>query len=159
MSEGTPTGQPLQGDESAQTDRLREQVERTREELGRTVEALAAKADVKEQVKEKAAEWKEQAAGTAAHLTDQLREKAGRAAELVKDRTPDPVLDKAGQAAAQVRDTAAQAGHLAAEKTPDQVREKAATVAAAARANRTPLLAGAAVLVVTLFLLRGRKHK
>ncbi|GLW56133.1 hypothetical protein [Kitasatospora phosalacinea] len=175
--------QPFQDDESARTDRLPEQVEPTHDDLGRPAGEQTAGTDAEEQagekvgeqageqseekvgekVGEKAAAWKEQAVGTAAHLADRLREKAGRAAELARDRTPDPVLDKAGRAAAQVRDTAAQAGQLAAEKTPERLREQAAaaatTAASAARANRAPLLAGAAVLVVTLFLLRGRGHK
>ncbi|MFB7948813.1 hypothetical protein ACFC6L_28305 [Kitasatospora phosalacinea] len=175
--------QPFQDDESAQIDRLPEQVAPTHEDLGPAVGAPTTETDPKgqdrekqgreerveeeqgreEQAGKKAAEWKEQAVGTAAHLAGRLREKAGRAAEMARDRTPDPVLDKAGRAAAQVRDAAAQAGHLAAEKTPDRLREQAAsaatTAAAAARANRTPLLAGAAVLLVALFLLRGRGHE
>ncbi|MFE1318750.1 hypothetical protein [Kitasatospora phosalacinea] len=161
--------QPFQDDESAQTDRLPEQVEPTHDDLGRPAEAPTTEApttgaptaggDAEERAGEKAAAWKEQAVGTAAHLADRLREKAGRAAELARDRTPDPVLDKAGRAAAQVRDTAAQAGQLAAERAPDRLREQAATAAAAARANRAPLLAGAAVLVAALFLLRSRGHK
>ncbi|MFD7732380.1 hypothetical protein ACFV6F_18565 [Kitasatospora phosalacinea] len=156
--------QPFQDDESAQTDRLPQQVTPTHEDLGRTVgvptaETDAEEQDGEEQHEEKAAEWREQAVGTAAHLADRLREKAGRAAELARDRAPEPVIDKAGRAAVQVRDSAARAGHLAAAKAPDRLREQAATAAAAARANRVPLLAGAAVLVVALFLLRGRGHE
>ncbi|MFJ6501437.1 DUF3618 domain-containing protein [Streptomyces virginiae] len=97
---------------------LRDQVERTRDELGRTVEALAAKADIKAQAKEKAA-----------LVTEQIREKTGHAARLVKDKTPDPLLEKAGQAAA------------------------------AARANRTPLLVVGAAVVVFLLVRRGRGHR
>ncbi|MFI5828206.1 DUF3618 domain-containing protein [Streptomyces sp. NPDC051578] len=71
---------------------LRDQIEHTRDELGQTIEALAAKADVKAQVKEQAAE-------KAAVVREQVRAKAGRAAQLVKDKTPVPVQDKAGKAA------------------------------------------------------------
>ncbi|MFJ2027107.1 DUF3618 domain-containing protein [Streptomyces sp. NPDC087897] len=101
---------------------LREQVERTRDELGQTVEALAGKADVKAQVKEKTAAVKEQAASASA----QIREKSGQAARLLKDRTPDPLVEKAEQGAK------------------------------AARANRVPLLAGGALLIAFLLVRRGR---
>ncbi|MFE5722814.1 hypothetical protein [Streptomyces erythrochromogenes] len=153
------TDQP-QGDESAPTpEELREQVEHTRKEDGETGEALPAKADMMAQAKEKVAEIKEQAAEKTTHVTGPLREKAGQAAQLVKDNAPDSVLDKAAHAAAQVRDTAARAGHLAAEKTPGPVREKAVTAATVARANRTPLIAAAAALVVFLVLRRSRRHR
>ncbi|MEU7065667.1 DUF3618 domain-containing protein [Streptomyces sp. NPDC046161] len=71
---------------------LRDQIEHTRDELGQTIEALAAKADVKAQVKAQAAE-------KAAVVREQVRAKAGRAARLVQDKTPGPVRDKAGKAA------------------------------------------------------------
>ncbi|MEV0989580.1 DUF3618 domain-containing protein [Streptomyces sp. NPDC049949] len=122
---GTPAPTPG-GPDSAE---LREQVERTRDELGKTVEALAAKADVKAQVKEKAAAVKDQAAEKAALVSDQIREKAGDAAQLVKDKTPDPLLEKADQAAT------------------------------AARANRTPLLLVAAAVVVLVLVRRSRGHR
>ncbi|KIF06593.1 hypothetical protein PL81_06665 [Streptomyces sp. RSD-27] len=110
-----------QDDASTPTpDQLREQVRHTRDELGRTVEALAYKADVKEQAKDKAVEVKERAAGAAALVTDQLRSKAAQASELVKEKTPDPVLDKAASATAM------------------------------ARANRAALVAAAAVVIVLL---------
>ncbi|MFK0238825.1 DUF3618 domain-containing protein [Streptomyces vinaceus] len=108
---------------------LREQVERTRDELGRTVEALAAKADIKAQAKEKAATVKDQAAEKAALVSDQIREKAGDAAHLMKDKTPDPLLEKADQAAT------------------------------AARANRTPLLLIAGAVVVLLLVRRSRGRR
>ncbi|MGW7440868.1 DUF3618 domain-containing protein [Streptomyces sp. NPDC054849] len=120
---------PSQGDKDSgpTTEELREQVEHTREELGQTVEALAAKADVKAQAKEKAAEIKEQAAEKATLVTDQLREKAAHAAQLVKDKTPEPV------------------------------REKAESAATMAEANRTPLIAAAVAFVVFLLLRRSRR--
>lgn len=101
---------------------LREQVERTRDELGQTVEALAGKADVKAQVKERVATMKEQAASASA----QLREKSGQAARLVREKAPDPLVEKAGQGAE------------------------------AARANRVPLLAGGALLIAFLLVRRSR---
>ncbi|KMO96846.1 DUF3618 domain-containing protein [Streptomyces roseus] len=113
---GTPAPAPTPGDPGSAE--LRDQVERTRDELGKTVEALAAKADVKAQAKEKAA-----------LVSDQIREKAGDAAQLVKDKTPDPLLEKADQAAT------------------------------AARANRTPLLLVGAAAVVLLLIRRSRGRR
>ncbi|MFF9340729.1 MULTISPECIES: DUF3618 domain-containing protein [unclassified Streptomyces] len=89
---------------------LRGQIEQTRQELGRTVQALVAKADVKAlareqaaEAKEKAVEVKEQAAVKAALVTDELRDKAAHAARVVHDRTPEPVRERAGRAAATAR--------------------------------------------------------
>ncbi|MFF7295517.1 DUF3618 domain-containing protein [Streptomyces sp. NPDC008265] len=105
---------------------LRDQVERTRDELGKTVEALAAKADIKAQAKEKTAAVRDQAAETAAQVSEQIRERAEHAAQAVKDKTPDPLLQRAAQAAT------------------------------AARANRTPLLVIGTALAVVLLLRRSR---
>ncbi|WP_306311087.1 DUF3618 domain-containing protein [Streptomyces hydrogenans] len=89
---------------------LRDQISQTREGLGRTVQALVAKADVKAlareqaaEAREKAVEVKEQAVVNAALVTDKLRDKAAHAARVVHDRTPEPVREKAGQAAATTR--------------------------------------------------------
>ncbi|MFJ6755386.1 DUF3618 domain-containing protein [Streptomyces sp. NPDC091273] len=122
---GTPAPTPG-GPGSAE---LRDQVERTRDELGQTVEALAAKADIKAQAKEKKAAVVGQAAEKAALVSEQIREKTGYAVQLMKAKTPDPLLEKAGQAAT------------------------------AARANRTPLLVAGAVLVVFLLVRRGRGRR
>ncbi|MYT19696.1 hypothetical protein GTW69_05225 [Streptomyces sp. SID7760] len=62
-------------------------------------------------------------------VSDQIREKAGDAAQLVKDKTPDPLLEKADQAAT------------------------------AARANRTPLLLVGAAAVVLLLIRRSRGRR
>ncbi|WP_411118240.1 DUF3618 domain-containing protein [Streptomyces sp. 058-1L] len=131
---------------------LREQVERTRDEHGQTLDALAAKADVKAQGKEKTAAVKEQAASA----SSQIREKAAQAAQLIKDRTPDAVQEKTAQAAAQVRETASRAGQFAADRTPDPLLEKTDRAAQAARANRTPLIAGGALLIAFLLVRRSR---
>ncbi|MGW6534486.1 DUF3618 domain-containing protein [Streptomyces sp. NPDC055051] len=143
---------------AATPEQLREQVEHTREQLGRTVEALAGKADIKGQTKAKAAEVKEQAVEQAALLTGRLRDTSSQAAELIKDKTPDPVVDQVTHAAAQARDGAAHVGRMVAENTPDPVRRKAASAGAAARAGRGPLLAVAA-LAVLLVLRRNRRRK
>ncbi|MFD8642769.1 hypothetical protein ACFV14_21020 [Streptomyces zaomyceticus] len=138
---------------------LRGMVTHTREELGRTVDAPAAKAAVKAQAIEKAADLKEQAVAKAAVVTDQLRESAVHAARLAKDKIPDPAVDKAARAAAQLQATAARAGRLAAERTPDPVAEKAGQWAGAARAHRMPLVVAAGALGVLLLVLRGRRHR
>ncbi|MFD0070862.1 DUF3618 domain-containing protein [Streptomyces sp. NPDC127166] len=155
------------GNEAAPTpEALREQVKRTRDELGVTVEALAAKTDVKAQAKGKAAEFeeravelKEQAAGEAVVVTDRIREKTAHAVQSLKDKTPDPVLDKASHAAVQLHDTATRVGRLAAERTPGPVREKAGSVATMAQAKRAPLLAAGTAFVVLLLLRRSLRRR
>ncbi|WP_306325775.1 DUF3618 domain-containing protein [Streptomyces venezuelae] len=137
---------------------LRKAVAHTREKLGQTVEALAAKGDVKSQAMEKAADLKTHAVAKAATLTGQLRETAEHAAQLAKDKAPDPAVDKAAQAAAQLRSKAVRAGQLAAERTPDVVADKVGQGASAARAYRTPLLVGVAALGVLLLVRRSRRH-
>nr|WSX48013.1 hypothetical protein OG409_03035 [Streptomyces sp. NBC_00974] len=116
--------------DASTSEELRAKVDRTRDELGQTVEALAAdadaEADVTAQAKEKTAAVKEEAAAKAAQIADRIRVTAGQAARLVKDRAPDPLLEKAGRAAA------------------------------AARANRTPLLTAGAALTVFLLVRRSR---
>ncbi|MGW3322271.1 DUF3618 domain-containing protein [Streptomyces virginiae] len=67
---------------------LRARIEHTRDQLGRTVEALAAKADVKAQATQKAA-----------LVTGQIRGRVEHVAHLAAEKTPDPVLDKAGRTA------------------------------------------------------------
>ncbi|WP_374777402.1 DUF3618 domain-containing protein [Streptomyces sp. NBC_01310] len=152
---GTPAPTPA-GPGSAE---LRDQVERTRDELGRTVEALAAKTDIKAQAKEKTAAVKGQAAETAALVSEQIREKTGHAVQLVKAKTPDPLLEKTAQAAVHVREGAAKAGQYATDKTPDPLLEKAGQAATAARANRTPLLVAGAAVVVFLLVRRHRGRR
>ncbi|KOU23344.1 hypothetical protein ADK52_17795 [Streptomyces sp. WM6372] len=110
-------------------DELREQVERTRDELGQTVEVLAGKADTKAQAMEKMAAVKEQAAEKTAAVADRIRGKTQHAAQMVKDTTPDPVLDKAGQ------------------------------VAGVARVNRKPLLVAGTALIVFLLVRRSRARR
>ncbi|MCX5015277.1 DUF3618 domain-containing protein [Streptomyces sp. NBC_00555] len=123
------TNEPRTNIGSPTPDELREQIERTRDELGQTVEALAGKADVTAQAKEKTSAVRERAAEKTALVADQIRVKTQHAAQLVKDTTPEPVLDNLGQ------------------------------VARAGRANRKPLLVAGAVLVVFLLVRRSRVRR
>ncbi|MFJ1594801.1 hypothetical protein ACIOD0_31830 [Kitasatospora albolonga] len=139
---------------------LREQVERTRDGLGRTAGAPpTAGADIRTQVKERAAAVREQASEKAASASDLMRGTTEQAARLVKDRTPDAVLEKTAEAAAQVREGAVRAGRYAADRTPDPLLDRAGRAASAARANRVPLLAGGALFAVLLLARRGRGRK
>ncbi|WP_329286643.1 hypothetical protein [Streptomyces sp. NBC_00691] len=148
------------GDASGQApERLRKMVAHTREKLGQTADALSAKDGVTAQAMEKAADLRTQAAAKAAGITGQLRETAEHAAQLAKDKTPDPAVDKAAHAAAQLRGTAARAGQFASERTPDLFADKIGQGAAATRTYRTPLLVGAAVLGALLLVRRSRRHR
>ncbi|MFJ4773059.1 DUF3618 domain-containing protein [Streptomyces uncialis] len=150
MTERTPSP----GDESPLVVKeTREQIEQTRieqtrEELGLTVEALTAKADVRSRVRE-------QAAGKAA----QLRDAAARAKQLVKEKTPDPVVDRATRTAAQVRNAASRAGELAASGAPGTLPERSGRIAAEAWTHRAPLFGVGAALVVLLVVRRGRRRR
>ncbi|MFF5026009.1 DUF3618 domain-containing protein [Streptomyces collinus] len=113
--------QPPHDEPTAQSpEELREQIEHTRHELGDTVQALAAKTDVKARAQEKAAEMKEQAAVKAGELkeqaalkAEQVKAKAAEAASRVQDKLPEPVRERAVQAAGQARATTAQGLHKA----------------------------------------------
>lgn len=135
---------------------LREQVERTRDKLGQTVEALAAKADLREQTKDKVAAVKERAAGKAGTASGRMRHLTEQAARRVKDRTPDAVLEETARVTAQLRERTVRAGQYAAVKAPDPLRERAERAAKAVRANRAPLLTGSALLVAFLLVRRSR---
>ncbi|MFJ8043731.1 DUF3618 domain-containing protein [Kitasatospora sp. NPDC096147] len=134
-------------------ERLREQIEDTRDELGHTIEALAGKADVKARLHEQAATVKERAAAKGARLTDRIQEAAGQGVHLLKDRTPDPVLDRAARAARRLRDMTARAAR-GADRTPDLAWEQDRPATDPARARRLPLLAGGAAVVVLLLAVR-----
>ncbi|GLX34243.1 hypothetical protein Sros01_03160 [Streptomyces roseochromogenus] len=124
-----------------------------------TVEALAAKAAIKARPKEKTADMKQHSAEKASLIADQIREKAEQAARLVRDNTPDSVLDNAAQAVTQVWDGATRAGQYAADKTPDPLLEKAGQAATAARGNRTPLLVAGAVIIALVLVRRSRARR
>ncbi|WP_426498483.1 DUF3618 domain-containing protein [Streptomyces sp. D54] len=135
---------------------LREQVERTRDKLGQTVEELAAKADLREQTKDKVAAVKERAAGKVGTASGRMRHLTEQAARRVKDRTPDAVLEESARVTAQLRERTVRAGQYAAVKAPDPLRERAERAAKAVRANRAPLLTGSALLVAFLLVRRSR---
>ncbi|MEU0685919.1 hypothetical protein [Streptomyces uncialis] len=145
MTERTPSP----GDESPLVVKeTREQIEQTDEELGLTVEAPTAKADVKSRMRE-------QAAGKAA----QVRDTAKQAKQLLKEKAPDPVVDRATRTAAQVRSAASRAGELAASGAPGSLPERTGRVAAKAWTHRTPLFGVGAALVVLLVVRRGRRRR
>ncbi|MFD9377403.1 hypothetical protein ACFWBH_17990 [Streptomyces sp. NPDC059999] len=102
---------------------------------------------------------KEQVVEKAARMTDQIRETAEQAAQLMKDKTPDPILDRAAQASRQVVQATTHAGRIAADKTPDSVLDTAGQVAGRVRANRTPLLALGVLLAVYAVVRRSRGRK
>ncbi|MER5873581.1 hypothetical protein [Streptomyces sp. NPDC002044] len=163
------TDQPHSHEPTPSPGEPRERPEHTRDEFGRRIEALAGaagEADVTARAQEVAAEAqdkavtaKEQAVRKAALVTDQIRDTAEQAARLVKDTTPDAVRDQAAQASRLVGQATARAGRFAAENTPEPVLDRAGQAAAVARANRTPLLAAGAFLVVFLLVRRGRGRK
>ncbi|MFD3550436.1 DUF3618 domain-containing protein [Streptomyces sp. NPDC058655] len=158
------TEQPHSHEPAPSPEELRRRMEHTRDRVGQSVEALADKADVTEQAQEKAAgardravTAKEQAAQKAALVTDQIRDTAQEAARLVKDSTPDPVLDRAAQASELAARATARAGRIAADHTPEPVLDAGGRVLGAARSNRAPLLVGVgAALAVFLLVRRGR---
>ena len=85
--------------EVSEVDELREQIAETRAELGETVEALAAKADVKAQVKEKVAEGKEQLKEKQELVTAKVAE----VRESVTAATPDQAREVATTLQARVK--------------------------------------------------------
>lgn len=84
------------GKTPATADEARADIEIAREELGDTVEALAHKVNVRERAKER---WQDK--------TEPLREKAQQAKQQWEDRT-EPVRDKAHAAADVAKDKAPQ---------------------------------------------------
>ena len=85
--------------EVSEVDDLREQIAETRAELGETVEALAAKADVKAQVKEKVAEGKEQLK----EKQELVMAKVAEVRESVSAATPDQAREVATTLQASVK--------------------------------------------------------
>jgi Protein of unknown function (DUF3618) len=109
---------PTSQDSASGPERLREETERIRSDLAETVDALAARADVKSRVQEKAAETREQvqqkvstlgaqAKDTASAVSSQAKERAGAVGDQAKDKVrqargvvrENPVLVAAGGAA------------------------------------------------------------
>ncbi|MFF3089921.1 hypothetical protein ACFVRB_33530 [Streptomyces nojiriensis] len=102
---------------------------------------------------------KQQTAQKASLIADRIREKAGRAAHVVRDRTPDPVLDKTVQATAQVWGGATRTAQYVAGKTPEPLLEGAGRAATVARGNRTPLLLVGAAIVGLVLVRRSRGRR
>ncbi|MFD7081970.1 MULTISPECIES: hypothetical protein [unclassified Streptomyces] len=102
---------------------------------------------------------KQQTAEKTSLIVAEICEKAGRAAQLVRDRTPDPVVDKTVQAAAQVWGRATRASQYAADRTPEPLLEKAGRAATVARGNRIPLLLASAVIVGLVLVRRSRGRR
>ncbi|MFH9725996.1 hypothetical protein ACH4M4_23985 [Streptomyces sp. NPDC017254] len=152
------TSRPPDEEPPATPREAREETQPAGEELGETAEAPVTKADMRIRARGQAAAVKEQAIGKATHVTGQIRDRAGQAKQLLKEKTPDPVLDKATHTATQVHDAASRAGQFAAERAPEPVRERTGRLVATARANRTPLILAAA-LVVLLLVGRGRRAR
>lgn len=113
---------------------LREEIEQTRQELGDTVEELAARMDVRERVRGKAADTTEQAKQKVAEAADAARAKARGLREQAVAR------------AAAVRDTVGD--------TPPQ--RMVGQAAGMARSWRGPLLVAGAVAVLAGWLRRQR---
>ncbi len=86
-----------------QASQIREQIAEERAALGDTVQALAAKADVKGRLKEKASETTEKLQHKASETTEKLQHKASDTAQKVRELTPDQAREGVGAAAQQVR--------------------------------------------------------
>ncbi|MGW5398297.1 DUF3618 domain-containing protein [Streptomyces sp. NPDC003952] len=135
------TNQPHNSEFTPSKEGLGDRIEHTRDELGRSVEALAAKADVQAQAaKEKAADAKDQAMDAAADAKDQARDLQARAVQKASAVTE-------------------QAADVVQDKTPDPVLDGAERVATRAWANRAPLIGIGAALLVVLLVRRGRGRK
>ncbi|GGV41502.1 hypothetical protein GCM10010495_68770 [Kitasatospora herbaricolor] len=148
-------------DEQRTGEELRAQVTGTREEPGRTSESSADKADLAgrgrkqlEIAKEQVGVVKDQVQDKVVSGAELARDKVVHAVDVVKDHTPDQVLEQGSQVAAQARETVEQFGHRAVDSTPPQVREQVAAVVDSAKVNRKPLLVAAVTAVLTAVLLR-----
>ncbi|MER6348894.1 DUF3618 domain-containing protein [Streptomyces sp. NPDC001595] len=138
---------PQSGDETARSpEELREQVETTRKQLGETVEALTAKTDVKARAHEQAEAVRHQVS----EKTTQVKARAHEQTEAVRHQ----VSEKTALVKAQVRDRATHAADVVHDKTPEPVWEKAGQGVRAARSHRTPLLAAGGALVAVLLARR-----
>ncbi|WP_329500604.1 hypothetical protein [Kitasatospora herbaricolor] len=150
-----------QGTNGATGDELRAEAAGTREEPGRALEASADKADLRERgrqqieaVKEQAVVVKDQAQEKIANGAEPARDKVAHAVDVIKDHTPDQVLEQGGQLAAQVRETVEQLGHRAADSMSPQVGEQVGRAADSVKANRRPLLVAAVTAVLTIVVVR-----
>jgi len=129
---------PPGGDDA---ERLRAEIERTREHLGATVEQLAAKLDVKQRARAKAAELTSQLTTQAKSAATQARKQAAARAGTLRGTL--------GAGTADARQKAVTAGKAA----PGATRRAATKGASATRERRVQLSATGAGLLVAIILL------
>ena len=152
-------------------DELRAEIAQTRADLGETAAALAAKADVKQRVKDSAAETKQKAAAK----VDETKQKAAAKVDETKQKAAAKVDEVTHKAAAKVDEVsqtvAAKAGSAAVKA--GELRERVADEAVATRRDlqqgdvaavaRRPLpltavaTIAAAIGVVVLVIRRARR--
>jgi ElaB/YqjD/DUF883 family membrane-anchored ribosome-binding protein len=84
--------------ENRSPEEIQADIETTREELGETVGAIAEKADVKKQVKRKAADTKAKATAKKDEIQGKATAKAQEASAKAKEATPDSAQAGAQQA-------------------------------------------------------------
>ncbi|WP_327418944.1 hypothetical protein [Streptomyces sp. NBC_01233] len=92
-------------------------------------------------------------------MTDELGTSIGTPTPAELREQVDRVRDRAAQASGLLARAVLRAGQLTAERTPDPVLHKAGRAARAARVHRTPLLAAGAVLAVFVLVRRGRGRR
>lgn len=138
---------PQDNEPTPTPEELRARVEGTREELGRTVEALAAKADVKSRAQQKAVKAK-----------SQVQEKAAQALHAAQEKTPEAVRAKAAHTMGQLSGTAHTLGERIQDGMPDPVREKAYQAAETARGKRGMLMAAGLGALALAFVAARRRR-
>ncbi|MFE9401730.1 DUF3618 domain-containing protein [Streptomyces sp. NPDC006530] len=146
------TQSPHEDPKSPTREELGHEVDEARHELGKTVEALAAKADVKARAHERATELKEQVGTRVAVLSDEVK----AAAQVVQEKLPAPVKERAAAAGEQL---SASAGRLWRDKAPDAVRDRVARGARSAREHSTVLFAVAGATGAWLLLRRRDRRR
>ncbi|MFD6183790.1 hypothetical protein [Streptomyces goshikiensis] len=77
----------------------------------------------------------------------------------MRGKTHDPVLDKTAQAATQGWDSATRVGQYAADKTPDLLLEKAGQAVTVARQARPAPIAGDAIIMPVLVRRSRRRSR
>ncbi|CAM5671586.1 hypothetical protein SAVIM338S_07045 [Streptomyces avidinii] len=114
-------------------------------------QAKEAAVEAKTQAKATAADVTAQAKATATDVTAQAKAAAAGVTAQAKE-----VTAQARETAVSMKDQAAQ---LVKDKTPEPVLDEAGRIANTARANRTPLIAIGAAVAVVLLVRRGRRRK
>ena len=122
---------------------LRARVEGTREELAQTVQALAAKADVKARTKNRTAQVKADVVDSVAAAGAQAKEGIAQAAHLAQESVLGPLREGGAAVVAKVRD-----------KTPEPVAQGAGQATNVVRQRPDLLIASAVSAVAVFFLLR-----